>query len=286
MMLAVMLSPAFAGESIFVDPNTLVEAESSAREADSGAAGYAYRFTVDQSRSQITVTARVLGQDDSDQSPVTGRLNATLEPGQGPFSTIHITDMDLELTEQIDLSYRWFLLGDGWVTGTGIGVDMNEPGPQTSVEADDSFVQQANLLGGRGTFAYKMPPVGEGEADLSDMGDVPSDLAGLVRQDQTTITLQLDIDIEYPLEIEGTQIGTAWVQGSIVATAEVFWRVADLYGDGFVNFLDFAVFAWAWSSEVGEGNYDPGCEMFEPADGVIDARDLAVFAGSWLAGIE
>jgi hypothetical protein len=45
---------------------------------------------------------------------VTGRLNATLEPGQGPFSTIHITDMDLELTEQIDLSYRWFLLGDGW----------------------------------------------------------------------------------------------------------------------------------------------------------------------------
>jgi hypothetical protein len=53
-----------------------------------------------------------------------------------------------------------------------------------------------------------------------------------------------------------------------------------------VNFLDFAVFAWAWSNEVGQGNYHPGCEMFEPADGVIDARDLAVFAGSWLAGIE
>jgi len=58
------------------------------------------------------------------------------------------------------------------------------------------------------------------------------------------------------------------------------------YGDGFVNYPDFAVFARAWSNEVGQGNYDPGCEMSEPADGVIDARDLAVFAGSWLAGIE
>jgi len=72
----------------------------------------------------------------------------------------------------------------------------------------------------------------------------------------------------------------------LVWTTESTSGEANLCGDGFVKFLDFAVFAWAWSSEIGQGNYDPGCEMFEPADGSIDARDLAVFVGSWLAGIE
>lgn len=244
--------------------------------------GHSYRFNVDSVQSQIVVTAAVLGWDDSDLSPVTGWLDITLTPGQAPFSTVHITDMDLELTDQIDLNYGFL----GWATGTGIGVDMNEPGPAAAVQTDDSFLQPDNYLAARGILEYNFILVGAGSVDLSTMDPVLSDVTGLIWQDWTTITLQMDIDIEYPLEVDGTALGTAWIQGTVLATAEVFWAVADLYSDGLVNFRDFAVFAAAWPSTFGEPNYNPDCDIFDPAGGIINAMDLAVFADYWLESTE
>ena len=206
-----------------------------------------YRFTVDPLRSQVTVRATVLAQSDSDSSRVTGWFDVTLTPGRQPFSTIHITDLDLELTDEINLSYHWFLLGDGWVRGTDIGVQMSLPGAQAAVQGDGAFVQAINMLSGRGAFAYDMPTVGAGQVDLADMGEVAGDIAGVVSQDGTTITLQSGIDIEYPLIIEDLQVGTAWIQGTVVATAQVYWSVADLYSDGIINFLDFAKFNTIWN---------------------------------------
>jgi len=271
-------SAAFAEETASADPN-----DPTAMPGILGIPpGHSYRFNVDPAQSQIVVTATVLGREDSDFSPVTGWLDITLTPGQAPFSTIHITDMDLELTEQIDLSYGLL----GWAAGIGIGVDMNEPGPATSLEADDSFLQPDNSLAARGIFEYNFIIVDPGSVDLSTIDPVLSDLTGLIRQSWTTITLQMDIDIEYPLEVEGSELGTAWIQGTVIATADVFWAVADLHSDGLVNFKDFAVFAAAWPSTLGDPNYNPNCDIFDPAGGIINAMDLAVFADHWLAAAE
>jgi len=273
-----ILSAASAAQTAFIDTN-----DPTAMPGILGIPpGHSYRFNVDPAQSQIVVSAEVLGRTESDLSPVTGWLDITLNPGQSPFSTVHITDMDLELTDQIDLNYGLF----GSATGTGIGVDMNEPGPAAVVQADDSFLQPDNSLAARGIFEYDFIVVGAGSVDLSTMDPVLSDLTGLVWQDWTTITLQMDIDIEYPLEVEGSALGTAWIQGTIIATADVFWAVADLYSDGLVNFKDFAVFALAWPSTLGDPNYNPDCDIFDPAGGVINAMDLAVFADYWLAAVE
>jgi len=272
-----IVSAAFAEETASADPN-----DATAMPGILGIPpGHSYRFNVDPAQSQIVVTATVLGRDDSDLSPVTGWLDITLTPGQSPFSTVHITDMDLELTEQIDLSYGLL----GWATGLGIGVGMDAPGPAAAVQADDSFLQPDNSLAARGIFEYDFLGTA-GSVDLSTIDPVLSDLTGLIRQDWTTITLQMDIDIEYPLEVDDTVLGTAWIHGTVIATADVFWAVADLYSDGLVNFRDFAVFAAAWPSTLGDPNYNPDCDIFDPAGGIINAMDLSVFADHWLAAVE
>jgi hypothetical protein len=49
-----------------------------------------------------------------------------------------------------------------------------------------------------------------------------------------------------------------------------------------VDMIDFAVLGEAWMSEVGDLNWDAGCDISEPNDNVIDGQDLAVFVGNWL----
>ena len=278
-LVGLILSPAIASaaEPPLIDANE--QAGTSALMADP--AEHSYRFTVDPAQSQIVVTATVAILSDSDFSPVSGWLDITLTPGEAPFSTVNITDMDLELTERIDLDYGLF----GWARGTGIGITMDSPGSVAPVQIDGSFIQHDNYPAARGTFEYDI--LGEsGTMDLSTMAPGASDLPGLVWQDWTTITLQMDVDIERLLDITDTIQGTVRIHGTIIATAEVFWAPADLYSDGIVNFKDFAVFAAAWPSTLGDANYNPDCDIFDPNAGIINAQDLQLFAENWLAGIE
>lgn len=67
----------------------------------------------------------------------------------------------------------------------------------------------------------------------------------------------------------------------LVTAASAGW--ADLTGDWFVDFKDFARFAKAWRSTTGGPDWDPNCDIALPADGVIDEKDLAVFCDNWLA---
>jgi hypothetical protein len=60
----------------------------------------------------------------------------------------------------------------------------------------------------------------------------------------------------------------------------------DYDGDGDVDAVDFAVFAWSWFSEPANAAWNPYCDMSSPADSLIDQADLAVFAENWLAGLE
>jgi len=60
--------------------------------------------------------------------------------------------------------------------------------------------------------------------------------------------------------------------------------LGDFEPDGDVDFEDFCVLAEAWLSEPGQPHWDPGCDISDPKDNVIDERDLAVFTDYWLAG--
>jgi hypothetical protein len=58
------------------------------------------------------------------------------------------------------------------------------------------------------------------------------------------------------------------------------YNAADLDGDGEVNFLDYAVLALAWKTDLADGNYNDICDLFD--DDFIDYKDLGLFAENWL----
>jgi hypothetical protein len=58
----------------------------------------------------------------------------------------------------------------------------------------------------------------------------------------------------------------------------------DFEPDGDVDGFDYALFASAWLSGQGDGNYNSWFDLSEPADNFIDADDLDIFTQNWLNG--
>jgi hypothetical protein len=56
----------------------------------------------------------------------------------------------------------------------------------------------------------------------------------------------------------------------------------DFEPDCDVDVDDLEVFAAAWLSETGDPAFDVKCDIYKPADGIIDFRDLATLAYKWL----
>jgi parallel beta-helix repeat protein len=54
----------------------------------------------------------------------------------------------------------------------------------------------------------------------------------------------------------------------------------DLSQDGFVDWLDFAVFAQSWRKSQGQAGYDGRCDFYK--DAKIDFKDLWLFCAYWL----
>jgi len=69
---------------------------------------------------------------------------------------------------------------------------------------------------------------------------------------------------------------------SVVWTRTVKCSGADIDKDGDVTFADFAVFALAWLSELGDAKWNSDCNISIPAGNSIDRRDLAILAKHWL----
>ena len=79
--------------------------------------------------------------------------------------------------------------------------------------------------------------------------------------------------------------GDAYLDNFEITTATLIdWRLVDFDTDGDVDLRDFAIFASAWRSSLGDGNWNPVCDISGP-DNVIDVLDLAVFTNYWLGGI-
>jgi len=58
--------------------------------------------------------------------------------------------------------------------------------------------------------------------------------------------------------------------------------LGDFDKDGNVNLSDFAIFASAWLTKPGDAEWNPGCDISELKDDIIDELDLAVFTKHWL----
>ncbi len=61
-------------------------------------------------------------------------------------------------------------------------------------------------------------------------------------------------------------------------------RTADFNESGSVDYVDLFILVQSWLSRLGDENWDGRCDISEPADGIINLPDYAVFACQWLEG--
>jgi len=90
-------------------------------------------------------------------------------------------------------------------------------------------------------------------------------------------------DLSFTAETDETDIDgeERVVNGCVdMGADEYYWSPADFDEDGNVNFIDYAVFAAAWKSESGQGNYNDDCDLED--NNSIDYNDLALFCDDWL----
>ncbi len=65
-----------------------------------------------------------------------------------------------------------------------------------------------------------------------------------------------------------------------IGADEFYWSYMDFSYDGTVNFLDYAMFANAWLSSLGDPNYDEEFDL--EYDDTVDYKDLGLFVEEWL----
>lgn len=192
------------------------------------AQSFDYIFNVDEAQSNLTVEVVISGtvnDSDSDSSPVTGTIDATLTPPSGTFDMIRITAADLDLTQTLNFS-----LLAGFLTGTGenIGLNLAEPnaGSQTAVDPTGAFNQTGNTLTGEGTITAS--GLANETFDLTQETFVTG-FQGTVIDDGTLTTLTIPVDLQLPTaDLGGGNFADVSIFGDIVGTAETVPEPASL----------------------------------------------------------
>lgn len=208
-------------------------------------AATAARFTVvpNALESFIRITVRVKARtptggtitgEDTQQSPVTGTVVASVTPAAAPFTEAHVTDLDLRLASALTLRVRFTLpfIGElGRITvetlADSIRVGLLEAGAPAAV-AGGSFSQKGNVLGLRGVGHV----TGSGLASSLPSGPQRFDTDAFVDLDDAALVplgdgyrLELPIRFEGTFDIQGNEV-TVLLDGRVAATAPRYDRLA------------------------------------------------------------
>jgi len=70
------------------------------------------------------------------------------------------------------------------------------------------------------------------------------------------------------------------------AIAVLNMRTADFDESGVVDTLDLMILTESWLSRPGDEGWDVRCDISEPADGIINLLDFAMFARQWFEGVQ
>ncbi len=64
-----------------------------------------------------------------------------------------------------------------------------------------------------------------------------------------------------------------------------FVNTADINDDLKIDYHDYMLFSAAWLADDASDNWNPACDISDPADGIIDVNDLMVLTDNWLVRI-
>jgi len=247
-------------------------------------------FVIDPARSSIDLTITLdlgaLGGDsDSDSSSLSGTIDLAVDDSLSPAdSSFH----DLLAIMDSDLNYNWVpaFLSTADATLAGGYLEYAQPGvvigPVPVVGGEFVFPAVPMIVGGILSVNYNIFLVGSGSEviDLSTLDPAAEDFAGTMVVGDGTVTVSNSVPIEglQPLIVDGSELGQVIFTGSatMVAVAQIPECLADMNGDGLLNFFDVSDFLTAY------GNQDPAAD-FEP-DGLYNFLDVSAFLTAYGAG--
>ncbi len=185
-------------------------------------------FIVDRARSDVDFSARliagVIDQTRSDDSALTGNIQAMLSPPGAPFDIVHIQDALLILDDDVNLNYGIAFLATVDVSAEGgdLQLDMSRPGAAASADAAGDFSQLGNDFALRGKVSLEtsgIVDIGVPDGDQSfdtEIADI--ELGGTISESGGVITLDMPVNFTGDFDLSGNAI-TATIEGKIVATA-------------------------------------------------------------------
>ena len=253
--------------------------------------GGPFEIPIDQSQSSITAQLCVLGQCDSDSSPVVGFMGIELGRPVQP-TTITLYDFDFSLTDTIDLFIEITVFGIpvGTISATAIDLNMTyaDPGvpfgPTPIVDGAFSFADvptnTAGIVSYNATGVVCVALESEGQPcaatiNLADQGTQMGSIEGTIVVEDGIATVVFSPSIEVVL-VEGVAVMT--IDGTVVGSAPVsIVGDGDYEGDGDVDMADCS----AMSVCFGTSPLEAGCEAFDmDGNGMIDLADWALFVSA------
>lgn len=170
--------------------------------------------TTSQLKFNMKVTATGAGSArDSTEATVGGMASAFVNPDQGPFSSVHLYELNLAAVEQVDLAFRFgglFVIGRLFVSADSGALQLNlsQRGEESEV-IQGLFTQTGNKvsvsgtvnLDGTGLISPFIPPEPQ-ELDT----ETDADIDGELTQVDTLLTLTVPVFLEEAFDLSGTEV--------------------------------------------------------------------------------
>ena len=166
-----------------------------------------------------------------------------------------------------------YVNGKQWRSGSIYFQDSPGPYYKNDWHFIEAYFQMNSIIDGNG--------VADGHVKYWYDGELIIDHENVMLRTREHPTMKFNQYIAAPYMGEGSPIDqTFWVDNLTVADSRPI--PGDINNDGDVDLEDFAAFAPAWRSELGEGQWSLDYEISKPPDGVIDESDLGIIAENWL----
>ena len=185
-------------------------------------------FVVDPTQSGVLFKANLdtsIGSDeDQDSSAVAGLVAARVAPNIAPFSEIHLTAMNLTLTDGLSISFRFGILGrlDADVDPDSMQLLLARPGAPAAV-TDSLFAQPGNEIGIAGTLNLDASgaltvAISDGPQALDVL--TQGDLNGTLAQRDTTLHLAMPLALAGTFDVGGNTVDVT-VEGFVAGDAAI-----------------------------------------------------------------
>jgi len=166
-----------------------------------------------------------------------------------------------------------YVNGKQWRAGSIYFQDSPGPYYKNDWHLIEAYFQMNSIIDGNG--------VADGHVKYWYDGELIIDHENVMLRTGEHPTMRYNQFIIAPYIGPGSPVDqTFWVDNLTVADSRPI--PGDINNDGDVDLKDYAEFAPAWRSELGEGQWSLDYEISKPPDGVIDESDLGVIAENWL----